>query len=242
MIILLTTLALVGCSDPPEDSQPTEASASPATCVVCTGVEEEDIAALEERVGALEDQLDRIQGGLEEANARLAALEDTQPTPPAVVVSEYTVDCVADRDPGAQTEYLRGYPLASSSGETSPYLCLIANIDITDPPYSIAAYWISDNSLTYPSYSPELSMQLYGFDWPAGFDSLTNFGNDLRYEFLGAGGLPRTYVTPTGDVYSATAPFQTDWSAAPEELPEKAIPVRVVIIHDRPYSLPTYTP
>jgi hypothetical protein len=78
MIILLSTLALVGCSDPPEDSQPTKASASPVTCVWCTGIEE-DIAALEERVGALEDQLDTVQSGLNETNARLTALEEATP-------------------------------------------------------------------------------------------------------------------------------------------------------------------
>ena len=107
--------------------------------------------------------------------------------------------------------------------------CLVANVDIADQPYSIDVSWLTDGTLTYPSDS----------------DYRTSSGNDLRYSPNSFGVLDMnmgTYITSTGDVYASVTPLQTDWSAAPEELSSKAVPVRVVIIHDRPYTLPTYTP
>lgn len=234
MFTLLSTLALVGCSDTEVSPVPKDQPAATDACECA------DVDALEQRVGELEEQLVHVQGDILDNDARISAVEEASTSSSSLVVSEYTVDCVADREPGAQTENLRGYPLAGPSGETSAYGCLVANIDITDRPYSIEISWVSDNTLTYPTYSRDLSVEMYGADWPSGFVFWTNFGNDLRY--VTNAGTAYGITTASGDVYADVTPLQTDWSAAPEELPMKAIPVRVVIIHDRPYTLPTYTP
>ncbi len=91
MIILLSTLAILGCEESTADSQ-TAPPSTTAACVGCTGVEE-DIAALQAQVDSLENRLDSMQSGLDEVNARLDALENAEPPPSAVVVSEYMVDC-----------------------------------------------------------------------------------------------------------------------------------------------------
>ena len=238
MFNLFTNLILIGCSDTGLNSLPDEPSPETNECG-CPDYTDK-IAELETKINGLTDQLEHVQGDMLDNDARISAVEEASTSSSSLVVSEYTVDCVADREPGAQTEFLRGYPLAGPSGETSAYGCLVANIDITDRPYSIEISWVSDNTLTYPTYSRDLSVEMYGADWPSGFVFWTNFGNDLRY--VTNAGTAYGITTASGDVYASVTPLQTDWSAAPEELPMKAIPVRVVIIHDRPYTLPTYTP
>ena len=223
MLILLSTLALVGCSDSQVNTVPEEQPAATEVCE-CANVD-----ALEQRVEELEDLLVHVQGDLLDNDARISAVEEASTSSSTLVVSEYTVDCVADREPGDQTEFLRGYTLTGPSGETSASGCLVASIDVNDRPYSIEISWLTDNRLTYP----------------AGTDLRTSWGNDLPYSPYAYGAMDAgmgSAVTSTGDVYISVTPLQTDWSAAPEELSSKAIPVRVVIIHDRPYTLPTYTP
>ena len=227
MFNLFTNLILVGCSDTGLNSLPDEPAPETNECG-CPDYTDK-IAELETKINGLTDQLEHVQGDVLDNDARISAVEESSTSSSSLVVSEYTVDCVADREPGAQTEFLRGYPLAGPSGETSAYGCLVANIDITDRPYSIEISWLTDNTLTYP----------------LGSDYRTSWDNDLRYSPYAYGAMDAgmwSFITSTGDVYASVTPLQTDWSAAPEELPEKAIPVRVVIIHDRPYTLPTYTP
>ena len=227
MLSLFTNLILVGCSDTGLNSLPDEPAPETNECG-CPDYTNK-IAELETKINGLTDQLEHVQGDMLDNDERISAVEEASTSSSSLVVSEYTVDCVADREPGAQTEFLRGYPLLWE-GEVASYIgCLVANVDIADQPYSIDVSWLTDGTLTYPSDS----------------DYRTSSGNDLRYSPNSFGVLDMnmgTYITSTGDVYASVTPLQTDWSAAPEELSSKAVPVRVVIIHDRPYTLPTYTP
>lgn len=244
MFNLFTNLILVGCSDTGLNALPDEPAPETNECG-CPDYTDK-IAELETKINGLTDQLEHVQGDILDNDARISAVEEASTSSSSLVVSEYMVDCLADReDPAMEPEHLRGYQMSNYTGETYSHGCLVANIDITDRPYSIEVSWLTDNTLTYPTYSRELSIEMYGSDRPELFVGYTNWGNDLRYVPNAFGpmdmGMLAT-ITSTGDVYASVTPLQTDWSAAPEELPNQAIPVRVVIIHDRPYTLPTYTP
>jgi len=243
MFNIFTNLILVGCSNDfglnntPVDPSVEDLTEATNECECPDNSAE--ITALQEELRGLQDRVIELKAHAEELSIadaeiedRIEAIEsepDPEPAASSLVVSEFTVDCVADREPGAPTEFLRGYPLFWEGEVTSYYGCLVANIDITDRPYSMEISWLTDNTLTHPSES----------------DYRTSSGNDLRYSPNNFGVMDMnmgTYITSTGDVYAGVTPLQTDWSAAPEELSSKAIPVRVVIIHDRPYTLPAYAP
>lgn len=244
MFNLFTNLILVGCSDTGLNALPDEPAPETNECG-CPDYTDK-IAELETKINGLTDQLEHVQGDMLDNDERISAVEESSTSSSSLVVSEYMVDCLADReDPATEAEHLRGYQVSNYTGETFDLGCLVANIDITDRPYSMEVSWVYDNTLTYPTYSRERSMEMYGSDRPEMFVYYTNWGNDLRYSPYAYGAMDAgmgTYITSTGDVYTLVTPLQTDWSAAPEELPDRAIPVRVVIIHDRPYTLPTYTP
>jgi len=242
MFNIFTNLMLIGCSDTGLNALPDEPAPETNECG-CPDYSDK-IAELETRINGLTDQLEHVQGDMLDNDARISDIEEASTS--SLVVSEYMVDCIADReDPATELELLRGYQFSNYTGETNSYGCLVANIDITDRPYSIEISLLTDNTLTYPTYSRELSIEMYGSDRPELFVWYTNWGNDLRYVPYAFGAMDAgmwSFITSTGDVYSSVTPLQTDWSTAPEESPEKAIPVRVVIIHDRSYTLPTYTP
>lgn len=244
MLNLFTNLILVGCSETGLNALPvvTTPEANECGCPDYT----DKIVDLETKINNLTDQLAQVHDDLLDNDARIADIEEAEPVASSLVVSEYMVDCLAGReDPAEEPEYLRGYQASNYTGETFDLGCLVANIDITDRPYSMEVSWVYDNTLTYPTYSRELSIEMYGSDRPELFVYYTNWGNDLRYFPNAYGAMDAgmwSFITSTGDVYASVTPLQTDWSAAPEELPNQAIPVRVVIIHDRPYSLPAYTP
>ena len=223
MLNLFTNLMLVGCSETGLNALPvvTTPEANECDCPDYT----DKIVELETKINNLTDQLAQVRDDLLDNDARIADIEEAEPVASSLVVSEYMVDCLADRDDMSESqELLRGYPL--QWGEAIiPWGCLVANIDITDRPYSIEISWLNDMTLTYPE------------------DYIWNVGNDLRYLASAhgvLGGGDSSYITSTGDVYSyiATMAFQM----IVEDGTDKAIPVRVVITHDRPYSLPAYTP
>ena len=226
MLNLFTNLILVGCSETGLNALPvvTTPEANECGCPDYT----DKIVDLETKINNLTDQLAQVHDDLLDNDARIADIEEAEPVASSLVVSEYLVDCTADREDMSESpELLRGYPLQYQDA-TIPYGCLVANIDITDRPYSIGISWLTDMTLTYPED-----------DW------WNSMGNDLRYvpyafDAMDAGG--HTYITSTGDVYigSAAGPGAEQFDSKGETA--KAIPVRVVIIHNRPYSLPAYTP
>jgi hypothetical protein len=244
MFNIFTNLMLMGCSDTGLNALPDEPAPETNECG-CPDYSDK-IAELETRINGLTDQLEHVQGDMLDNDARISDIEEASTSSSSLIVSEYMVDCVADReDPATEPDWLRGYQFSNYTGESNSYGCLVANIDITDRPYSMEITWLTDNTLTYPTYSRELSIEMYGSDRPELFVWYTNWGNDLRYVPTTVSALAAgfgTYITSSGDVYANITSWQTNWSAAPEELPIKAIPVRVVIIHDRSYTLPTYTP
>jgi hypothetical protein len=191
------------------------------------------LAALEE-ASALADAAHEAQ--VSDLQAQLDTLSD-EVQAATIIVSEYDVDCYtgASATTSAGT-HLRPYTYYDMYGNTEENHCLLANIDPNDPPYYMSVYQVYDNTLTYPTYSRADSLARYGEDRPSAYRQSVNWGNDMDYVGY-MNSLDLSNITSGGDVYASGAGAQTD-NTIPGSPTYTNLTTRVVIIHDRAYTLP----
>ena len=218
MIILLSTLALVGCSD-------TEVSPVPKDQPAATdGCECADVDALEQRVGELEDQLVHVQGDILDNDARISAVEESSTSSSSLVVTEYEIMCTAGRDSNGNFILTDPFTTSLPSGETIEVGCRVAMVDPNDRPFII-------NIGTLWDYSIDEAASPY-YTWETG-------PRFAPYHFDALDVAMGTLIMPDGAVISqAIAGYsnQTDWSSGEEETVD--LPVRVVIFDDKPALRP----
>jgi hypothetical protein len=143
---------------------------------------EETIVSLQNSQAAIEEECQNQITSFQEVSAtlneRLTAIEEEAIYTTGLIASEWEVDCAA-QDP-IPYYYYDG----SVTFETG--WCLIAVIDINDPPYSITVGAITEwnqNGEYWHEYSRADSISRWGSDRPDLYDGYINWGNDWRYGF-----------------------------------------------------------
>jgi hypothetical protein len=177
------------------------------------------------------DNTNEIASLTEELNTlrdRVVTLESA-PAPEvphsSTVVTEYDVLCTAGRDSGGQVILQDPYPFVGPGGSSVEMGCKVALIDPNDRPFIINIGTLWDYSLAGEA-SPYHA-------WPAGPEY-----EPFHFDALDAGMLSR--VSADGFVTSQAVisySMQTH-SAAGEEETYIDLPVRVVIIDDKPARRP----
>ena len=177
-------------------------------------------------VTALQEELDNLRDRV--VTLETAPVPEPEPEPEvptsSLVVTEYEVMCTAGRESDGTVILLDPFATVLPSGETIQVGCRVALIDPNDRPYiiNIGTLWdYSFNEADSPYYSWETGPRFA----PLHFDALD----------VGMG----TLIMPDGAVVSqaiVSMATPASYNADTEEFLD--LPVRVVIIDDKPALLP----